>query len=136
MIHKHPIDPHRLRRIPKQFSWVDHRLVQQGYIQRCSHKALALYLLLLTVADAQGLSYYGEPSLCKRLCMSQTQLDSARSELVRVGLIAFQHPLYQVLSLEASASSTQRPSNQESNTTLECKAFGQILGELMGGSHD
>ena len=57
---KHPIYPERIRTPPKQFSWVDHRLVRDHYIDRCSHQSAALYLFLVTVADAQGLSYYSD----------------------------------------------------------------------------
>ena len=49
--------PSRVRRVPRQFSWIDQRLVRDHHIARCDCTALALYLLLLTVADAQGLSY-------------------------------------------------------------------------------
>ncbi len=51
----------RLRRVPRQFRWVDPRRVRDGFIQRCDAPAAALCLLLITVADAQGLSDYGEP---------------------------------------------------------------------------
>jgi hypothetical protein len=43
MIKKRPIYPQRLRRVPSQFSWVDHRLVRDRHIESCSHSALALY---------------------------------------------------------------------------------------------
>ena len=45
----------RLRRVPEQFSWIDHRLVRDRHIAGRSAEALALYLFLLTVADGQGL---------------------------------------------------------------------------------
>ena len=89
--------PGRLRRVPRQFSWVDHRLVREGHISRYSYEALALYLFLVTVSDAAGLSYYSEASLTSRLAMNIIQ---AREELVRIGLIAYREPIYQVLSLE------------------------------------
>lgn len=90
----------RLRRIPAQFSWIDHRLVREHYIERCDAQALALYLFVLTVSDAQGLSFYGEASLCRALSMSAEQLAHARATLMRIELIAYERPLYQVLSLE------------------------------------
>jgi hypothetical protein len=55
-----------------------------------------------TVADSRGLSYYGDPSLTRLLSMSQEQLESARADLIRMGLIAYTRPLYQVLALEPS----------------------------------
>ena len=54
MIKKRPIYPQRLRRVPSQFSWVDHRLVRDRHIESCSHSAPALYLFLVTVADYEG----------------------------------------------------------------------------------
>lgn len=57
MVQKHPLCPDRIRKVPKQFSWIDQRLVRDRHIDRCSHRAAALYLFLVTVADAQGLSH-------------------------------------------------------------------------------
>lgn len=92
-------NPSRLRQTPSQFSWVDHRLVRDHYFERCSVEALALYLFLLTVADARGVSYYSQPSLMKSLKCGTERFLQARTELMQAGLIAYQHPLYQVLSL-------------------------------------
>jgi hypothetical protein len=96
--------PQRLRRIPRQFSWIDQNLVREHYLERLSCEALALYLLLVTVADAQGLSYYSDRSVCRLLSLSSPVLEQARSALSRAGLIAYQAPLYQVLSLDALAA--------------------------------
>ena len=93
MIQKHLIYPQRMRLIPAQFSWVDHRLVRDRHIESCTHPAAALYLFLVTVADNQGLSYYSESSLMTRLCMDAPTLDSARQNLTRIGLIAYESPL-------------------------------------------
>jgi hypothetical protein len=38
--------PERLRHVPRQFSWIDQRLVGDRHITRCRSDALALYLLL------------------------------------------------------------------------------------------
>jgi hypothetical protein len=92
--------PERVRKPPAGFNWLDHRLVRDGYIDRCSHQAAALYLFLVTVADVQGLSYYSDASLMKRLSMDISVLQRARRNLVQAGLIAYQKPLYQVLALE------------------------------------
>ena len=99
-MHKPLLSVAQLRKVPKQFSWVDQRLVREHYMDALSHPACALYLFLLTVADAQGLSYYSEPALCRRLSMSETTLHQARQELIAGALVAYQRPLYQVLALE------------------------------------
>jgi hypothetical protein len=98
---KRVLCPERLRQIPAQFSWVDHRLVRERYIERCDPPALALYLFLVTVGDEHGLSYYSDATLVRRLSMTVARLSQARSDLVRMGLIAYQRPLYQVLSLDS-----------------------------------
>lgn len=104
MISKTPILKNRIRKVPKQFSWVDHRLVRDRHIERLSHPAAALYLFLVTVCDAKGLSYYGDESIMKCLCMDQSTLQIARSNLIQNGMIAWKKPLYQVLNLDISAA--------------------------------
>jgi hypothetical protein len=99
--------PQRLRHVPQQFSWIDQRLVRHGHITRCGPHALALYLLLATVADAQGLSYYSESTTTRLLSLSATQLREARTQLLAAGLIAYEAPFYQVLSLEPQPVSAQ-----------------------------
>jgi len=97
---KHVLCPERLRKVPPQFSWVDHRLVRENYFTRCEHSAWALYLFLVSVADVDGLSYYSDASLMRRLKLDPVQLSASRQQLLQVGLIAYEKPLYQVLNLE------------------------------------
>jgi hypothetical protein len=103
-MHKHPIAPAKLRRVPQQFSWVDQRLVRERSSDQLSHAACALSLFLITVADAQGLSYYAEPSLCQRLSLTASELHQARQVLITHGLIAYHRPLSQGLALDAAPS--------------------------------
>jgi hypothetical protein len=101
-MHKHPISLTKLRTVPRQFSWVDQRLVRERHIDQLSHEACTLYLFLVTVADAQGLSYYADSSLCQRLSMTNSELHQARQALSTRGLVAYQRPLYQVLALDVA----------------------------------
>jgi hypothetical protein len=103
---------HRIRKVPKQFSWIDHRLVRDRHIEKFTHPAAALYLFLVTVGDADGLSYYGDKSVMKRLGMDQGTLQAARSNLVQNGMIAWQKPLYQVLGLDISDTAKRSPMGQ------------------------
>ena len=98
--------PERLRHVPRQFSWIDQRLVRNRHIQGPTPRALALYLFLCTVADAEGLSYYSDASTGALLTCSGSELRAARAELVATGLIAYQSPFYQVLSLEPRSAAT------------------------------
>ncbi len=100
--------PERVRQIPEQFSWVDQRLVRERHIERCTHSAGMLYLFLLTVADARGLSYYSDAAIMQRLSMSHPTLIDARKNLIHTDLMAFRHPFYQVLSINGSAHTPSR----------------------------
>lgn len=130
-IKKRILCPERLRRIPGQFSWIDQRLVRDRYLQQCDHAALALYLVLVTVADAQGLSYYSDASLQRMLNMEAAQLLSARHQLCKAGLIVYQHPLYQVLALELplEAGGVGEPATR----SAEPLAAADILRRIVGG---
>lgn len=122
--------PQRLRRIPRQFSWVDQRLVREHYIERCERDALALYLLLVTVADAQGLSYYSDRTVRRLLSMAAGVLERARAGLIAVGLIAYQAPLYQVLALDAAAAAASAPGSAPQSSGPE--PIGAALARLRG----
>ena len=101
---KQLLRPERLRQVPEQFSWVDQALVQQHFIDRCEARSAALYLFLITVSDAQGLSYYGAATLARRLHLSDAHLAAARQQLIDLDLIAYRSPLYQVLALPGTVA--------------------------------
>jgi len=103
MVIKRVLCRERLRQVPPQFSWIDHRLVRDRHICRCSTDALALYLFLVTVADGQGLSYYSDQTISRLLPLDGPALARARQELIAAGLIAYQRPLCQVLGLDGPA---------------------------------
>ncbi len=98
-IHKSLVVSNRVRGIPAGFGWVDHRLLKDGYLRECSTDALALYLILIAVADQDGLSYYGDRLLCTMLGWHQRRLELARENLRDADLAAYREPMYQVLSL-------------------------------------
>ncbi len=128
---KRLLDPSRVRRVPRQFSWVDQRLVRDKYITRCNVEALALYLFLVTVADAQGLSYYGDRSIARLLSLSYEQLSRARETLMGAGLIAYEAPLYQVLALDGSPPTTPAKVRQ-AHGAEELRSLREILRQSPG----
>jgi len=89
-----------MRRVPTRFSWVDQRLVRDRHLDRLDVCAAALYLFLVTVADFQGLSWYGDTSTARRLSIDEGRLRCARDDLVRAGLLAYAKGVYQVLALD------------------------------------
>ena len=60
--------------------------------------------MLVTVADAQGLSCYGASTLTRRLHLSGEQFAAARQQLIDLDLIAYRSPLYQVLALPGTVA--------------------------------
>jgi hypothetical protein len=140
-VDKRLIRPERLRRVPEQFSWIDQALVQRHLIDRCDARSAALYLFLVTVADAQGLSYYGSCTLAQRLKLSAEELAAARARLIELELIAYAAPLYQVLALPAASSSSPPPPSSSSpwsgpstdpvDIGPRCSAGPVSLGELL-----
>jgi len=127
--------PQRLRRVPTQFSWVDQGLVRGGFIDRCDPPAAALYLFLVTVGDAQGLSYYGESALCRHLQLTAAQLCAARDRLIGADLIAFQAPVYQVLALPSPPPTLRAPTTlaPEQLDRAGARVRLQRLLEQLGG---
>ena len=132
-MHKRPISLTKLRQVPQQFSWVDQRLVRERSINQLSHEACALYLFLVTVADAQGLSFYSEQSLCQRLSMTPAVLGQARRALITHALVAYECPLYQVLALDGDARrpTAELASLASDNEPVDLKAVFTHIWEVL-----
>lgn len=128
-MHKRPICLAKLRTVPRQCSWVDQRLVRERSIDRLSPQACTLSLFVLTVADAQGLSDYGEASLCQRLSMTPNARHLARQALIKLGLLAYQHPLYQVLDLAPIRTPTSASSLATDDSPVDIKAVFERIWE-------
>ena len=122
--------PERLRHVPRQFSWIDHRLVRNRHIQGPSPSALSLYLFLCTVADARGMSYYSDGAAGGLLRLEAAQIRSARGELMQAGLIAYRRPFYQVLSLEPEEVGAMAPAVLPSRTG-GMRPVGDVLHSLL-----
>ena len=129
MTHKKLLCPERQRQVPPHFSWIDHRLIRQHRLRDCDHSAWALYLFLVSVGDAQGLSYYSDASLGRALKLDFPGLSIARRQLVDAELIAYQKPLCQVLDLvETVATSSGRSTDGQARTVAD------ILRQALGGA--
>ena len=127
MIHKKLIRPDRVRQVPPSFNWVDHRLVRDNRLNGCDCTSLALYLFLIIVSDVQGLSYYSDASICRRLKIDPLQLSTARRQLEQADLIAFRKPLYQVLSLEPATNPSALPEQRAGQVQSAADILKRIL---------
>ncbi len=125
-IEKRLLRPERQRQIPPQFSWIDHRLIRHQHLRECDPPAWALYLVSVTVADAQGLSYYSDAALCRMLHLAPEQLTQARQQLLAADVLAYEKPLCQVLALEdpKPVVGAERRANQP-------MSVGQILQRIL-----
>jgi hypothetical protein len=91
--------PDRVRKIEGSFSWIDHRFVTEGFLHDLSTIEILLYLFLIAVSDRNGLSFYHDDRIVSLLKIDLPALGRAREALVRRSLVAYDSPLYQVLSL-------------------------------------
>lgn len=117
--------------------------MREHLIGACHADALALYLFLLTVADAQGLSYYSDQSiLCRLSFFDPARLAGARAELQRLGWIAYEAPLYQVLALDVASSEQPKGSacaalkSPAPRRATQPVAGVEMLRRALEGRHD
>ena len=114
----------RVRKPPKDgWSWIDRRFLRD-HAPSLSRDAMLLYFFLAAVSDKNGLSYYSEINIAARLRMDDVAVVCARAELEGRDLIAYEAPLYQVLSI-------QEPLPRRGNSTPT--VIGEILAELSEG---
>jgi len=91
--------PERIRKIQGSFSWIDHRLITGGFLPDLSTLEILLYLFLVAVSDRNGLSFYHDDRIASLLKIHLVSLGKAREGLIQRSLLAYEPPLYQVLSL-------------------------------------
>jgi hypothetical protein len=96
---KQPVDPTRIRCLPRQFGPLDRRLVYEKHIRAMSTEAVALYAFLECVSDPQGLSFYSDARICEYLRWTLQELWEARDRLIEGGFLLFRQPVYQLLNL-------------------------------------
>ena len=95
------LDSTRVRKIQGSFSWIDHRLITGGFLSDLSSIEILLYLFLVAVCDRNGLSFYHQDKIASVLKIDLVSLGKAREGLVQRSLLAYEPPLYQILSLPA-----------------------------------
>lgn len=99
MLLKRFLDPTRVRKIQGSFSWIDHRLITGGFLADLSTIEILLYLFLVAVCDRHGISYYHQDKIASLLKIDLASLGKAREGLIHRSLLAYEPPLYQILSL-------------------------------------
>ncbi|NIR51775.1 MAG: hypothetical protein GWN55_02655 [Phycisphaerae bacterium] len=109
MISREPINPNRIRRITGSFSWLDHRLLHDGFLTAMSPQEMLLYFFLVLVGDKNGISFYSYDKICALLKLELDAFIQARDRLVARSLIACEAGRYQVLDLPKKPVIIERP---------------------------
>ncbi len=131
---KLPIDPGRVRAIPPSgFSWLDRRFVRDGFLDRLPTEASLIYFFLVAVSDAQGLSFYSDPTIAKLLRLDHEQIEQSRARLVSAQLILYRYPLYQVLPIPAAAHEKFEPRAKTAEPRAKAERGGEpmLLSEIL-----
>jgi hypothetical protein len=97
-----PVDPTRVRTLPRHFAWIDHRL--RDRLRDLNLEAIALLFFLHLAADKTGCSFWADATIAKKLGLREGDVVHARARLVAQGLVAYRYPLYQLLPVEGPPS--------------------------------
>lgn len=92
-----PVDPTRVRTLPRHFAWVDHRL--RARLSALTLEEIALLFFLHLAADKNGCSFWSDVALGRKLGLTPGEVIGARLKLVERGLILYRYPLFQILPL-------------------------------------
>jgi len=101
MYDKRILNSSRVRKIQGSFSWIDHSFITGGFLRDLSAVEILLYFFLVTVSDRNGISFYHDDKICSLVKIGLVSLGEARDVLVSKSLLAYEYPIYQVLSLPA-----------------------------------
>lgn len=125
---KSPILPERVRHISGSFSWLDHRLLHNGFLQLMQPEEMLLYFFLVLVGDKNGVSFYGYDSILNLLKLTLDQYITARNRLIDLSLIAFENGRYQVLELP------EKPTYSVPTRSGEIRSIKQVLDSISRAS--
>jgi hypothetical protein len=129
MLDKRLLNPNRVRKIQGSFSWIDHRLITGGFLADLSTIEILLYLFLVAVCDRNGISFYHQDKIASLLKIDLASLGKARESLIHRSLLAYEPPLYQILSLPARPVAPLPP---EEIITRERQTALQAIREIQG----
>lgn len=134
MISRLPINQNRIRRITGSFSWIDHRLLSDGFLFAMTAEEIALYFFLTLVGDKNGVSFYSYDKICQFLKLDVDRFVWARDQLIDKSLIACENGRFQVLQLPKKV---KRPIiiQQSIPRNQETKSLAEIFKQLGHGNN-
>jgi len=129
MISRTPINPNRIRRISGSFSWIDHRLLSDGFLSAMTGEEILVYFFLTLVGDKNGVSFYSYDKICQFLKMDIDRFVWARDQLIDKSLIACENGRFQVLQLPSKVKRpiiVQQPIPRNQQTMSLAEIFKQL----------
>jgi hypothetical protein len=126
MISKQPIVPERIRKISGSFSWIDHRILTDGFLTSMSRDEILLFFFLILVGDKNGVSFYSYDKICQLLKLELDDYIQARDMLLKRSLIACHQGRFQVLELPKQKIHVNEPPRGD-----EFRAIKAIFQTLM-----
>jgi len=136
MIYKRLLVPERIRKIQGSFAFIEHRFLRDGFWIGLNHHERLLYVLLVLIADRQGLSYYSYDKLCSLAGFTVDDYVAARNALMDQDLLAFDGTLFQVLDLPikpAQSLSPRSSQNMNGSPLSSATLFSRLKGSLKDG---
>ena len=94
-----PVQKDRIRKITGSFSWIDHRILSDGFLYAMARQEILLYFFLVLVGDKNGVSFYSYDTICSMLKINPDEFIRARDQLIERSLIDYRQGLFQVLQL-------------------------------------
>ncbi|MFQ5676419.1 MAG: hypothetical protein ACE5G1_11020 [bacterium] len=129
MISRAPIEPNRIRKITGSFSWLDHRLLHDGYLAAMTPEEMLLYFFLVLVGDRHGVSFYSYEKICTLLKLDLQRFIEAREQLVKKSLIACESGRFPVLQLPEKLSPAVRSTPVMARQS-GLKSLAEIFAEM------
>lgn len=123
--------PERIRKIEGSFSWVDHRFITGGFLLDLSTLEILLYLFLVAVSDRNGISFYHDDRIASLLKIDLVSLGKTRAGLVQRSLLAYEPPLYQILSLPPQPVPLPSKEERSKNELEKARHFFQQIQEVL-----
>jgi hypothetical protein len=82
--------PDRIRKVPRSFAWIDHRIRSGGFLERMWPEDIGLYLFLALAADRHGLSCWRLDRIERAVpYFDRDSLWDARTRLCELDLIEY-----------------------------------------------
>jgi hypothetical protein len=133
MVTKSLIIPERRRLLKPPFAWIDRQFLFRGFLAELSWQENLLYLLLILVADRDGLSFYSYDKICQLLQFELDDYIQARNGLTQRQLIAYDGRQFQVLALPERPQRSANTINLKSERINEVQSLSQIFSRMTQG---